>query len=66
MELQVTSYGWLMDNKGNAFPPEFASMEAYWDKLRNDYIEQRAKGMAENPEGWQHANCDHFYGICGG
>jgi len=65
-ELRVTSYGWFMDNKGNAFPPEFLSYEAYWAKLRNDYVEAREKGMATNPEGWRHADCDHAYGICGG
>ena len=65
-QLRVTSYGWLMDNNGNAFPPEYASLEAYRDKLRNDYVVAREKGLAENPAGWQHANCDHSYGICGG
>lgn len=29
-----------------------------------EYAETRAKGMAENPAGWAHADCDHAYGIC--
>jgi hypothetical protein len=65
-ELRVTSYGWLMDYKGNKFPPEYKTYEAYMDKLRDDYIKAYNEGMATNPEGWRHANCDHAYGICGG
>lgn len=64
--MRVTSYGWLMDSNGNAFPPEYASMEDYKAKLTADYVAKMTKGLAENPAGWQHANCDHAYGICGG
>lgn len=66
--METTSYGWKIDKKGNKFPSEFSTYEDYSQKIRDSYIAEMNKAIADGSyaTGWTHANCDHAYEYCVG
>lgn len=47
----------------------YESQDAFHEALRArsaEYIAERKRRLAENPEGLRHEGCDHAYGICNG
>ena len=41
-------------------------VKARWDEGVARYVAAREQAIAEHPEGWRHADCDHAEGICQG
>lgn len=45
----------------------YASQDAFHAALAErfeEYAAARREGMAQNPDGWRHADCDHANGHC--
>ena len=45
----------------------YATQDAWHEALAarfEEYAAARREGLARNPEGWRHAECDHASGYC--
>jgi len=49
----------------NGYPTRDAFHEAMREGMKR-YAEEQREGMKKDPEGWQHAGCDHANGYCEG